>query len=87
MIWSQTRWPKMDFYSYGRCSRNENGHLEVNAEFQQTTWQWLFCRPATKRAWYFAGGRWFDKDTGKTATNDDRKIISFIQLALDRTEP
>lgn len=84
MFLRPTRWPELDLQSYGRCSRNENGHVEVNADFHQTFWQWLLRKPATKKVWYFAGGNWFDKATGKLATNADHKIIGNIQYELNR---
>lgn len=84
MTWLLTRLPELDLQSFGRCSHNENGHEEVDAHFNQTFWQWLTKKPATKKVWYRAGPYWFVKATGQLASKDDHAVIAQICYELDR---
>lgn len=74
----------MNLQSYGRSSRNENGHEEVSAHFHQTFWQWLTKKPVTEKVWYRVGQFWFDKATGKLVPEKEQSLIYDICYELDR---
>lgn len=85
MFLQPTRWPELDLQAYGRCSCNENGHVEVNADFRKTFWQWLLRKPATKKVWYSPDQLfWFDKATGKLASRKEHELIWNISYELNR---
>jgi hypothetical protein len=58
------------YKSFGHCSKNEDGKVEVNIEYNETFLQWLFNKPTTKEVWVRSNGtlNWRNKETGEFAT-------------------
>lgn len=65
---------------------DSNGHIkEIAVEYDQTFWQWIFRKPATKKRWQRRGGiEWWSVITEDTmASVENPKEVLEILKALD----
>ena len=73
------------YYSYGRCTKNEQGLAEVNLEYNNGFWADVFNKSKVKETWVYLHYAWQNKETGDLASINKMIEISEIIEMMDDT--
>jgi|TARA_R110000851_G_scaffold230898_10_gene383786 hypothetical protein len=72
-----------NYYSYGRCTKNEKGLVEVTMEYNNGFWADVFSQIRVKETWVDLHYAWQNKETGDLASTDKSIEISEIIEMMD----